>query len=167
MASASTRRYLPRNRRILLECNERYCEMAGRSKEELLSIHDTRTIQRDLGVDTERFGWEPITTGKAFSGVFSWDRPDGKENIIEYNAAPTKVGERYFTIGLDRDVTERRRAQAELRQAKEMAEAATRAKSVFLANMSHELRTPLNSIIGFTRIVRRKAEGCAPRKANR
>ena len=151
-------------RRILLECNERYCEMAGRSKEDLLAIHDTRTIQRDLGVDTERFGWEPITTGKAFSGVFSWVRPDGRENIIEYNAAPTRVGERYFTIGLDRDVTERRRAQAELRQAKEMAEAATQAKSAFLANMSHELRTPLNSIIGFTRIVRRKAEGLLPEK---
>ena len=151
-------------RRILLECNERYCEMAGRSKEELLAIHDTRTIQRDLGVDTERFGWEPITTGRAFSGVFSWIRPDGKENIIEYNAAPTRVGERYFTVGLDRDVTERRRAQAELRQAKEMAEAATQAKSAFLANMSHELRTPLNSIIGFTRIVRRKAEGVLPEK---
>jgi PAS domain S-box-containing protein len=152
------------NRRILLECNERYCEMAGRSKEELLAIHDTRTIQRDLGVDTERFGWEPITAGRAFSGVFSWDRPDGRENIIEYNAAPTKVGERYFTIGLDRDATERRRAQAELRQAKEMAEAATQAKSAFLANMSHELRTPLNAIIGFTRIVRRKTEGLIPEK---
>jgi PAS domain S-box-containing protein len=152
------------NRRILLECNERYCEMAGRSKDELISTHDTRAIQRDLGVDTERFGWEPITAGRAFSGVFAWDRPDGKENIIEYNAAPTKVGERYFTIGLDRDVTERRRAQAELRQAKEMAEAATQAKSAFLANMSHELRTPLNAIIGFSRIVRRKAEGVLPEK---
>ena len=89
------------NRRILLECNERYCDMAGRSKEELLAIHDTRTIQRDLGVDTERFGWEPIAAGRAFSGVFSWDRPDDRENIIEYNAAPTRVGKRYFTIGLE------------------------------------------------------------------
>jgi PAS domain S-box-containing protein len=152
------------NRRVLLECNEHYCEMAGRSKEELLAIHDTRTIQRDLGVEAERFGWAPITAGQAFAGVFSWMRPDGKENIIEYNAAPTRVGDHFFTIGLDRDVTERRRAQEELRQAKEMAEAATQAKSAFLANMSHELRTPLNAIIGFTRIVRRKAEGVLPEK---
>jgi PAS domain S-box-containing protein len=152
------------NRRILLECNERYCEMAGRSKEELLAIHDTRMIQRDLGVGTERFGWEPITAGRAFSGVFSWDRPDGRENIIEYNAAPTQVGERYFTIGLDRDVTERRHAEEELRQAKAEAEQANQAKSAFLANMSHELRTPLNAIIGFTRIVRRKGEDVLPEK---
>ncbi len=104
------------SRRVLLDCNDRYCEMAGRSKEELLAIHDTRTVQRDLGVGTERFGWEPITAGRAFSGVFSWIRPDGRENIIEYNAAPTRVGGRYFTIGLDRDVTERRRDEEELRK---------------------------------------------------
>jgi PAS domain S-box-containing protein len=152
------------DRRVLLDCNERYCQMAGRKKEELLTIHDTRTVQIDLGNDAERFGFAPIAEGRAFSGVFAWVRPDGKENIIEYNAAPTKVGDRYFTIGLDRDVTERRRAQEELRQAKEMAEAATQAKSAFLANMSHELRTPLNAIIGFTRIVRRKAESVLPEK---
>jgi PAS domain S-box-containing protein len=51
------------------------------------------------------------------------------------------------------DVTEQKRAEEEIRRAKEAAEAASRAKTELLANMSHELRTPLNAIIGFSEIM--------------
>ncbi|MCF7983799.1 MAG: transporter substrate-binding domain-containing protein, partial [Thiohalocapsa sp.] len=58
----------------------------------------------------------------------------------------------YWNHRLHREVLRRKRAEAGLMQAKEIADRANRAKSDFLANMSHEIRTPLNAVLGLTRL---------------
>ena len=61
------------------------------------------------------------------------------------------------TVAVYSDITELRRHNIELEQARELSEVANRTKSQFLANMSHELRTPLNAIIGYSEILQEDA----------
>ncbi len=81
-------------------------------------------------------------------------RPNGRYIVTRRTALPGGGWVTLFT-----DLTERKHAEDALRDAKEIAEIASRTKSEFLANMSHELRTPLNAVIGFSEIIHNQLFG--------
>ena len=66
------------------------------------------------------------------------------------------MGEHIGSLGISRDIRQRKQMEKALQQAKEAAEAANSAKSMFLSSMSHELRTPLNAILGFAQLLSRE-----------
>ncbi|HWK44250.1 MAG TPA: ATP-binding protein [Stellaceae bacterium] len=86
-------------------------------------------------------------------GRWIWIRARGKAVTRDASGAPTRV------VGTHIDITRDKEREAELRTAKEAAEAASRVKTDFLANMSHELRTPLNAVIGFAEIMKTEVFG--------
>ncbi|HLG17835.1 MAG TPA: two-component regulator propeller domain-containing protein [Blastocatellia bacterium] len=81
-------------------------------------------------------------------------RKDGSTVPVEVYGVPILVDQRREGVfAMFVDIAERKKYEADLKQAKDAAEAATRAKSEFLANMSHEIRTPMNAVIGMTSLL--------------
>ena len=110
---------------------------------------------------------EVLETKKSLTDETSYTSPSGSPGYYEYIFSPVfgADGTVEFVAGCTRDITERKKTEAELRSA-ESAAAANRAKSVFLANMSHEIRTPMNAILGYSQLMLRDPAISAETKAN-
>lgn len=133
--------------------NDAFCRMLGHSREELLGRSD--------------YDFSPPEEARVFWEKDALVLASGEENLnIERHSARgvtrilstkktrlTTASGQHYLVGVIRDITESKRAEDELREAKEAAEAADRAKSLFLANVSHELRTPLNALVGLTELL--------------
>jgi PAS domain S-box-containing protein len=140
----------------ILQANQCFLDLIGFSWTELEGVSfSTFTYKDDLALELPLF--QAILDNKADyyriekryfnkSGAIIW--VDVNVTVIrDDNNQPTNF------VGLVIDITERKNAEAQLVEAKHIAENANRAKSEFLANMSHEIRTPMNAVLGLTQLV--------------
>ncbi len=135
----------------ILEVNNSYCDMVGYSSRELLNMRISDLEDSESPEQTRTHIKKIMQTGHD-SFETRHRRKDGRVLDIEVSVNFLAIGGGRLVAFL-RDITERKRAEAALFQAKQEAEAASRTKDEFLANMSHEIRTPMNAIIGLTKLV--------------
>jgi PAS domain S-box-containing protein len=141
----------------LLEVNPSLAAMFGfADDQEMLAeiSHAERVVAEDA--DRQEI-WRSLTEEGTLKGFeFRARHRDGSELWLLMNAwvVPPETGEGAVVAqGMVLDVTDRKRVEAALVEAKEQAEAADAARGHFLSRLSHELRTPLNAILGFGQLL--------------
>ena len=159
--------------------NAALIQTTGYSRDELIGENPRILQSGRTPPATYEAMWQGLLQGQSWKGLFFNKRKDGTEYIEFAIITPLRRPDGTIThyVAVKEDVTEKKRQAEELDQyrdhleelvanrtrelseARELAEAASQAKTSFLTNMSHEIRTPLNAVLGLARIGMRDGAG--------
>ena len=129
----------------------------GQTEAQMAGLGWLDAIHPDDRERTNQVWMEAVQTKSLLEIEYQIRRADGNYRYFQVRGVPLldEDGSIREWIGTCTDIHDRKQTEIVQAQAREAAEAASRAKSEFLANMSHELRTPLNGIMGYAQILQR------------
>ncbi|MGE5394319.1 MAG: PAS domain S-box protein [Candidatus Saccharibacteria bacterium] len=129
--------------------------ISGYSLEELLGKDPSVLGAGEIDEEITKDLWDTISKGNVWNGEFCNRKKNGEIYWESATISPItdSFGNITHYVDIRKDITEQKRVNMELIEAKIRAEESDRLKSAFLANMSHEIRSPLNSIMGFASLL--------------
>jgi len=135
--------------------NKRFEDITGYTTQE--AYHKNPRILQSGHTTKEEYKvlWDTILSGKTWHGEFLNKKKKGDLYWEDAFISPIKDedGITIYYLAVKQDITEKKKIEAELIEAKEHAEESDRLKTAFLNNISHEIRTPFNGILGFLSII--------------
>jgi len=136
-------------------CSPALCRRLGYSSDEMKKMH-VWDIESTIKQEEMKARFESLKKHRTEKGEGVQIAKDGTKFEVNYVIDYVKIGGRELVCGSIQDISEIKKREAILENARKKAEESDRLKSVFMANISHEIRTPMNGILGFADLLQRE-----------